>query len=167
MLTPWKTSYDQLRQHFKKQRHYFANKNPSSQSYAFSSSHVQMWDLDRKEGWEPKKKKKRYFELWRFRKALESLLDYKEIRSVNLKGNQCSILIGRTDAEAEAPILWPPDVKSQLLRQDPEAGQDWRQKEKETTEDEIIGWHHQLDGHEFEQALGFGDGQGILACSSP
>ena len=125
----------------------FANKGPSSQSYGFSSSHVWMWELDHKESWAPKN--------WCFwtvvlEKCLESPLDCKQIKPVNPKGNQFWIFIGRTDAEAEALILWPPDVKNWLLGKDPDDGQDWRQEEKRTTEDEMVGWHHQLDGHEFE-----------------
>ena len=98
---------------------------------------------------------------------IQSPLDIKEIQPVNPKGNQSWIFFGRTDAEAEAPILWPPDVKSQLIRKDPDAGENWRQEDKGTTEDEMIGWHHWLDGHEFEQAPGVGDGQGSLVCYSP
>ena len=147
MLTPWKKSYDQHRQHIKKQRHYFANKYPSSQSYGFSSSHVQMWELDDKESWELKN--------WCFQtvvleKTLESPLDYKESQPVNPKGNQPWIFIGRTDSEAETPILWAPNVKSWLIWKDPDAGKDWRQEEKGTTKDEMVGWHHRLNGHEFE-----------------
>ena len=100
-------------------------------------------------------------------KTLESPLDCKEIKPVNPKGNQCWIFIGKTDAEAETPILWPPDAKSQLIGKDPNAGKDWRQEEKGKKEDEMVGWHHRLDGHEFEQALGVDDGQGSLACHSP
>ena len=100
-------------------------------------------------------------------KTLESPLDYKEIKSVNPQGNQSWIFIGRTDAEAETPILWPPDVKNWLIRKDLNARKDWRQEEKGTTEHEMVGWHHRLNGHEFEQALGVGDGQGGLACCSP
>ena len=100
-------------------------------------------------------------------KTLESPLDYKEIKAVNPKGNQSWAFTGRTDAEAETPILWPPDVKSQLIGKDPDAGKDWRQEEKGTTEDEMVGWHHWLDGHEFEQAPGVGDRQGGLECCSP
>ena len=115
MLAPWKKSYDQPRQHITKQRHYFANRSPSSQSYGFSSSHVWMWELDHKENWVLKN--------WCFltmvlEKTLESLLDSKEIQPVNPKGNQSWIFIGRTDAEVEAPILWPPDVKSRLTGKD-------------------------------------------------
>ena len=140
-------SYEQPRQHIKKQRHYFANKGPSSQSYGFSSGHAWMWELDCEESWAPKN--------WCFRtvvleKILESPLDCKEIQSVHPKGNQSWIFIGRTDAEAETPILWPPDAKSWLIWKDPDAGKDWGQEEKGMTEDEMIGWHHRLNGHEFE-----------------
>ena len=125
MLAPWKKSYDKPRQCIKKQRHHFSDKCPYSQSYGFSSSHVEMWELDHKEGWAPKN--------WCFwtvvlEKTLESPLDWKEIKPVNPKGNQCWIFIGRTDAEAEAPIIWPPDGKSWLTGKDPDAGKDWRQE---------------------------------------
>ena len=164
MFVPWKVSYGQTWPHIKKQRHYFADKGLCSQCYGFSSSHVCMWELDHKECWVLKN--------WWFwarvlKKALESPLDCKEIKSVNPKGNQPWIFIGRTDAKAEAPILWPPDVKNWLIGKDPDAGKDWRQEEKGTTEDEMVGWHHWLHGHEFEQALWVGDGQGTLACCSP
>ena len=124
---------------------------------------VFMWELDYKEGWAPKN--------WCFwtvvlEKSLESPFSCKEIKPVNPKGNQCWIFIGRTDAEAEMPIFWPPDMKSWLIGKDPDAGQVWRQEEKGMTEDEMVGWHHQLGGHEFEQALGVGDRQGSLACCS-
>ena len=147
MLAPWKKSYDQPRQHFKKQRHYFADKGPSSQGYGFSSSHIWMWELDYKESWALKN--------WCFwtvvlEKTLESPLDCKEIKPVHPKGNQLWIFIGRTDAETGAPILWPPDEKNWLIRKDPDAGQDRRQEEKGTTEDEMVGWHYWFDGHEFE-----------------
>ena len=130
-----------------KSRHYFPNKGSSSQSYGFSSNRVWMWELDYKEIWVPKS--------WCFwtvvlEKTLGSSLDCKEIQSVHPKGNQSWIFIGRTDAEAEAPVLWPPDVKSWLLWKDPDAGKDWGQEEKGTTKDEMVGWHHRLDGHEFE-----------------
>ena len=135
-LASWKESYDQHRQHIKKQRHYFANKGPSSQGYGFSSSHVWMWELDHKEGWTMKN--------WCFwaivlEKTLESPLDCKEIKPVNLKGNLSWISIQRIVVEAEAPILWPPDSKSWLIRKDSYAGKDWRQEKKGTTEDEMIG----------------------------
>ena len=100
-------------------------------------------------------------------KTLENPLGCEEIQPVNPKGNQSWIFTGMTDVEAEAPILWPPDAKNWLNGKDLDAEKDWRQEEKGTTEDEMVGWHHQLNGHEFEQALGVGDGQGILACCSP
>ena len=99
--------------------------------------------------------------------TLKSPLDCKEIQPVHPKGDQSWIFIGRTDAEAETPILWLPDVKNWLIWKDPDSGKDWRQEEKGTTDDEMAGWHHRLNGHEFEQALGVGDGQGSLACCSP
>ena len=119
MPTSWKKSYDQPRQHIKKQRHYFANKGPSSQRYGFSTSHVWMWELDYKESWAPKN--------WCFwtvvlEKTLESPLDWKEIKPVHPKGNQSWVFIGRTDAEAETPILWPPAAKNWLIGKDPDAG---------------------------------------------
>ena len=100
-------------------------------------------------------------------KTLESPLDCKHIRTINPKGNQSWIFIGLTDAEAEAPILWPPDAKSWFILKDPDAGKDWKWKEKGTTEDEMVGWHHWLNGHEFEQTPGDGEGQGSLVCCSP
>ena len=144
MLAPWKKSYEQTRQHIKKQRHYFANKSPSSQSYVFYSSHVWMWELDYKESWVLKN--------WCFwtvvlEKTLESPLDCKEIQPAHLKGNQSWIFTARTD-EDETPLLWSPDVKNWLIGKDPDAGKDWRQER--TTEDEMVGWHHWLNGHEFE-----------------
>ena len=107
------------------------------------------------------------FELWFWRRLLKSPLDCKEIQPVHPKGNQSWIFIGRTDPEAETPILWPPDAKNRLIVKDPDAGKDWRQEEKGTTEDEMVGWHHQLNGHEFEWTPGISDGQGSLACCSP
>ena len=121
------------------------------------------------ERWTEKKAEHRridVFQLWCGEDSWESL-DSKEIKLVNPKGNPPWIFIGRTDVEAEAPMPWPPDVKSQLIGKDCDAGKDWRQEEKGMTEDEMAGWHHRLDGHEFEQALGVGDGQGSLACCSP
>ena len=100
-------------------------------------------------------------------KTLESPLDCKKIQPVHPKGDQSWVFIGRTDVEAETPILWPPDAKSRLIWKDPDAGKDWRQEEKGTTEDEMVGWHHWPNGHVFEQALGVGDGQGSLARCSP
>ena len=120
------------------------------------------WELEHEESWAPKN--------WCFgivvlEKIVESSLDCEEIKPVNPKGNQFWILIGRTDAEAEASILWPSDVKSWLTRKDSDAGKDWRQ-EKGRIENEMVGWHHRVDGHEFEQAPGVGEGPGSLACCS-
>ena len=125
---------------------------------------VWIWELDYKESWALKN--------WCFwtvvlEKTLESPLNCKKIKPVNPKGKQSWIFVGRTDAEAEAPIVWPPDMKNWLIGKDPDAGKDWWWEEKGTTEDGMVGCHHGLDGHEFEQALGVGDGQGSLACCSP
>ena len=120
-----------------------------------------MWELDYRESWAQKN--------WCFwtvvlEKALENSLDFKDIKPVHPKGDQAWVLTGRTDVEAETPILWPPDAKSWLIWKDPDAGKDWGQVEKGTTEDEMIGWHHRLDGHGFGWTPGVGDGQGGLAC---
>ena len=128
------------------------------------SSHVWMWELDCKESWALKN--------WCFwtvmlEKTLESPLDCKEIQPVHPKGNQSWIFIGRTDVEAEAPILWPSDAKNWLIGKDPDAGENGRREKKGMTEDELVGWHHWLNGHEFEQVLGVGDEQGSLVCFSP
>ena len=125
----------------------FINKGPSSQGYGFSSSHVRMWELDYKESWAPKN--------WCFwtvvlEKTLGSPLNCKEIQPVHPKGDQSWVLIGGTDGEAETPIFWPPHVKSWLIGKDPDAGKYWRQEEKGTIEDEMVLWHHRLNGHEFE-----------------
>ena len=122
-----------------KSRHYFANKDLSSQSYGFSSSHVWIQELDHKESWAPKS-----WCLWTavLEKTLESPLDCKEIQPVYPIGDQSWMFIGRTDVEAETPILWPPDEKSWLIWKDPDFGKDWGQEEKGTTEDEVVGWHH-------------------------
>ena len=127
----------------------------------FSSGHVWMWELDYKESWAPKN--------WCFwtvllEKTLESPLDCKEIPPVHPKGDESWVFIGRTDVEAETPILWLPDAKSWLTGKDPDAGRDWRQEEKGTTENEMVGWHHRLKGHGFGWTPGVGDGQGGLAC---
>ena len=161
MYASWKKNYDQPGQHIKKQRHHFANKYPSSQGCGFFSGHVWMWELDYKEGWMPKNW---YFWTVVLEKSLASPLNCKEIKLVNPKGNQSWIFIGRADVEA--PILWPPDAKSRLIGKDTVAGKDWRQ-EKGMTGDEIVGWHHWLNVHEFEQAPADGKEQGSLACCSP
>ena len=134
----------QPRQHIKKERHYFANEGLSSQSYGFPSGHVWMWELDYKEGWMPKN--------WCFwtvvlEKTPECPLDCKEIQPAHPKGDQSWVFIGGIDVEAETLILWPPAEKSWLIWKNPDAGKDWRQEEKGTTEDEMVGWHHQLNGH--------------------
>ena len=143
LLAPWKKSYDRHRQPVKKQRHYFANKGPSSQGYGFPSGHGRMWELDCEESWMPKN--------WHFQtvvlKALESPLDCKEIKPVNPKGNQPWIFTGGTDAEAEAPVVWRPGSKSWLTEKDPDVRKDWRQEEMGMTEDEIVVWHYWLNGH--------------------
>ena len=146
MLSPWMKSYDQPGQHIKKRRYYFATKGPSSESYGFSSSQAWMWELDYTESWAPKN--------WCFwtvvlEKTLKSLLDCEGIQPVHPKGNQSWVFIGKTDVEAETPILWSLDVKSWLIGKDPDAGKDWGQEEKGTTEDEMVVWHHWLYGHEF------------------
>ena len=159
---PWKESYDKPRQHIKKQTHHFADKSSYRQSYDLSSSHVRMWD--HKEVWAPKN--------WCFwtvvlEKTPESPLNCK-IKPSNPKGSPPRIFIGRTDTEAEAPIVGPPDVKSWLTEKDPDAGNDWRQKEKGTSEDEVVGWHHWLNGHQFEQTPGemFVYTRSIKTCAS-
>ena len=146
MLARWKKSYDQPRQHIKKQRQYFANKGPSSQSYGFSSSRVWMWELDYKESWVVKN--------WCFWtvvlvKTLESPLDYRGSNRSILKeiSSECSLEQLMLKLKLQ---YWPPDVKNWLIWKDPDAGKNWRQEEKGSTEDEIAGWHHQLNGHEFE-----------------
>ena len=163
MLAPWKNSYEHPRQHVKKQRHYFANKGLSSQSYGFSSHHVWMWELDYKESWASKN--------WSFwtvvlEKTLGSPLTIRR-KLVNPKGDQYWIFIGRTDVEAEAPILWSPDAKNWLTGKDLDAGEDWRQEEKGMTEDEMAGWYQWINGHDFKQTLGDGEGQGSLVCCTP
>ena len=158
-LAPWKESYDQPSQCVKKQRHYFANKGLSSQSYGFSSPHVWMWELNSKEYWAPKN--------WCFwtvvlKKTLVSPLDHREIKPVNPEGNQSWIFIGRTDAKAEAPILWPADSLEKTLMLGKTEG-----RRRRGWQDKIVGWHHQLNGLMFEQALRVDDGQESLACYSP
>ena len=152
MLTPWKESYDQPRQHIKKQRHYFVNKGPSSQGYGFSSSHVWMWELDYKEIWALKN--------WCFwtvvlEKTLESSLNCKEIQPVHPQGDQSWVFIGRTDIEAETPIFWQPDAKSWLIWKKPWCWERLRaggegDRGSLWAEDEMAGWHHWLDGRESE-----------------
>ena len=137
MLAPWKKSYDQPRQCIKEQRHSFANKGPSSQSYGFSSSHLWMWELDCKESWAPKN--------WCFwtvvlEKIHESPLDCKEIQPVHLKEIRPEYSLEGLILKLKCPILWPPGANNWLIGKDPDAGKDWRRVEKATTEDEIDGW---------------------------
>ena len=146
MLAPWKKTCDKPRQCIEKQNHYFANKVLSSHSYGFSSSHVWMWELGHKEGRGPKNW---CLQIVVLEKTIESPLDCKEIQPVNPKRNQPWIFTGRTDVKAESPILWPPDAKNWLIWKDPNAGKDWEQ-EKTAAEDGMVGWHHQLKGHESE-----------------
>ena len=155
---------DKPSKHVQKQRHYFANKGPSSQSCFLSSSHIWIWELNHKESWVPKN-----WSFWNvvLEKTLESPLACKEIKPGTPKGNQSWTYIGGIDAEAEASILGPPDVKNGLIAKYPDAGKDWRQEENWMTEDEMVGRHHWLDGHESEQALGVDDGLWSLVCYSP
>ena len=161
MLTPWKESYDQTRQHGKKQRHYFFHKGPFSQGYGFSSSHVWMCELDYKESWWQKN--------WCFWKVVlekthKSPLDFKEIQPVHPKRRSVLGVHWKDWCWSCNSNTWPPDAKSWLIGKDSDAGKDWGQEEKGTTEDEMVGWHHQLNGHEFGWTLGVGDGQGGPAC---
>ena len=165
-LASWKKCYGKPRQCIKKQRHHFTNRSPYSQSYGFTANHVWMvwmWELNQKEDWALKN--------WCFQtvvleKTLESPLDCKEIQPVNAKGNPSWIFIGRTDAEAEAPVVWPPDAKSWLTEKEADAGKDCWQKEKDATEDEMVRWYHWLNRHEFEQTPGDSEGQDSLVCCS-
>ena len=143
MLAPWKKCYDKPRQHIKKQRYYFADKGPPSQSYGLPIIHVWMWQWNHKEGWALKN--------WCFwnevlERTLECLLDSREIKPINPEGNQPWIFIGKTDAEAETPIFWPPDVKS-LTGKDPDAEKDWGQEETRVIEDEMVGCKNQFNGY--------------------
>ena len=161
MLTLRKESYDQPRKLIQKQRYYLAKKGSSSQGYGFSGRHVWMWELDSKESWALKN--------WCFwtvvlEKTLESPLDCKVIQPGNFKRDQSWVFFGRNDAKAETPVLWPPHMKSWLIGKDSDAGRDWVQEEKGTTEHEIAARHHWLNGCEFEWTPGVGVGQGVLAC---
>ena len=163
MLTPWKESYDQPRKHIKKQRLTLSTKVHLVKAMVFPvvMYGCESWTI--KKAWVPKN--------WCFwtvvlEKTLKSPLDYKEILPVPPKGDQSCLFTGRTDVEAETPILWPPGMKSWLIGKDPDAGKDWRQEKKGTTEDEMAGLHHRLNGHGFGWAPGVGDGQGGLACCS-
>ena len=155
MIASWQESYDKPTQCVQKRRHHFADKS--------SYSHVWMWELNNKQG---RPLKNLCFRTVVLEKTLESPSESK-IKSVNLKRNKPWILFGRTDAEAEAPTLWPPDATSWCMPKDPDAGKDWRQKEKRATEDEMVRWHRWLIAHELGQTLRDGEGQGSLLCCSP
>ena len=161
MFAPLKKSYDNTRQHIKKQRHPFANKGLYTQSYAFSNSRVWMWELDHKKA-ENQRIDAFKLRCWR---RLECPFNCKEIKPVNPKGNQPWISIGMTDAEAEVLILWPPDKKSWVIGKDSDVGKDWGQEENGVIEDEMVGWHHELSRHEFEQGLRDSEGQGGLTAA--
>ena len=159
----WQESYDKPRQCVEKQRHYSANKSLYSQGYGLPSGHVWLWELDHKEGRTPKN--------WCLQtvvleKTPESSMDIKEIKPVNLKGNQPWTLIGRIDVEAEAPVFWSSDANRGLIGKVPDVGKDWGQKKK-VSDDEMAGWHHWCNEHELGQTLGDGEGQGSLVCCSP
>ena len=163
MLALWKKSYDKL--YITKSRDItLLTKVHIVKAMFFFSSHVQMWELDNKKGRVPKNW---CFQIVVLEKTLESHLDSKEIKPVNHRGNQPWIFIGRTNAEAEAPILWPHDVNNWLIGKDSDAGKDWEQEEKGITEDEMVGWHCRPNGHEFEQTPGDREGQRRLVCYSP
>ena len=164
MLAAWKENYDKSRQHIKKQKHHFANKGLYNQSYGFPVviNRCFIWTIKKAEG-----QRIEAFELLWVPKTLESPLDSKEIKSVNPKGNQPWIFIGRTVAEVEDPMLWLSDAKSQHNGKEPDAGKYRRQWEKGTIEDEMVGWHHWLNRHEFKQTLEESEGQGSLVCGSP
>ena len=164
MLAPWKESDDQPRQHIKKQRHNLPTKFRLVKAMVFP---VVMYGC---ESWTVKKAELRRihaFEVWCWRRLLRVPWTARRSNAVHPKGNQSWMFIGRTDVEAETPILWPPHTKSSLIGRDPDAWRDWGQEEKGTTEDEMAGWHHRLDGRESEWTLGVGDGQRGLACCSP
>ena len=164
-LLQWTTSCQQ--------RHYYGDKSLSSQSCGFSSSHVWMWELDYKESWMQKnwcnqidESQRNASELWCREDSWESLIARRSNQSILKEISPEYSLEGLT-LKLKLQYLWPPDVRNRLIWKDTDAGKDWRQEEKVMTEDEMVGWHHQLNGHEFEQALGIGDGQGSLACCSP
>ena len=161
-LAPWKENYDKPTQRIKKQRHHFADKVDTVKAMVFPVViyWYKSWTIKKAEHWRIDA-----FELWCWR-TLENPLDCK-IKPVHPKGNQSRIFIEKTDAKAEAPVLWPPDAKSQLTGKDPDAGKDWRQTDKGAAKDEMAGWHHWLNEHEFEQTLGDSKEQGSLVCCSP
>ena len=164
MIPSWQESCDKLRQCVEKQRHSSADKGPYRDGCGLPSGHIQLWELDCKEGRMPNN-----WCLWTVvkEKTPESPLDNKEIKPVNLKGDQPWIFTGRTVAEAEAPVFWSSHVNRQLNGKVPDAGRDWGQNEKRASRDEMAGWHHWCNEHEFGQIPAEGEGQGSLACCSP
>ena len=164
MIASWQESHDKLIQCVEKPRHYSANKGPYSQGYGLPSGHVLLWELDHIEGRVPNNCCLRTVVL---EKTPESPLDSEEIKPVNLEGNQPWILVGKIDAEAEAPVFWSSDSNSQLTGKVPDAGKDQEQEEKRASEDEMAGWHHWYNAHELWHTLGDGEGQGGLAWCSP
>ena len=161
MLGPWKKNYDKPRCVLKPGGITLPTKVMYTQNYDFSSSHVWKWELNYKKGWV---RKNWYFQMVVLEKISKN--SSKEIIPINPKGNKPWRVIGKTDVEAEAPILWPPDVKNWLIGKDPDAGKDWRHEKKGMTEDEIVGWHHWFNEQEFEQTPGDNEGQGSQVCSS-
>ena len=162
MIASWQESYDKSRQCVEKQRHYSAHKGLYSQGYGLPGVHVELWELDCKEGRTPKN-----WCLWTvvLERTPENPLDSKEMKPVNLKGNQPWIFVGRTGAEA--PVIWSFDANSQLNGKVPDAGKDWGKKEKRASENEMAEWHHQCNGYELGQTSWDGEGQGGLVCCSP
>ena len=163
MIASWQESCDKSRQCVEKQRHYFADKRLYSQGCGLPSGPVWLWKLGHKEGWALKNC---YLRTVVLEKTLESPLDSKDIKPVNPKGNQPSVLIGRTDGKAKTPVFWSSDANSWLIGKVPDAGKEWGQKEKRASEDEMTGCHHWFNGHELGQTSGGGEGQGGLACCS-
>ena len=161
MIASWQESYDKPSQCVEKQRHYSPKKGLYSQGYGLPSHHVCLWELDHTEGRTPKKW---CLQIVVLDKTPENSLGSKEIKLVNFKGNEPWIHIGRTDAEAEAPVFWSPNANSWLIGKVPDSGKDWGQMEKRASENEMAGWYHWCDGHELGQTLGDGEGQGGLAC---
>ena len=163
MLAPWKKSHDKPRQHIKKQRHYFADKGPYSQSYGFSSSHIWMWELDHEEGWT---RRINAFELWCWRRLLRVPWTARRSNQSILKEISPEHSLEGLMLKLKLQSLCHPDAKNWLTGKDPDAGNDWRQEEKGTTEDRMVGWHHWLNGHKFEQTPGDGKRHGSLVCCS-
>ena len=162
MIASWQESYSKPRQCVEKQRHYSANKSPYSQGYGLPGGHVKLWELDHKEGRQPKN-----WCLWTvvLEKTPDSPSDSKEIKPVNLKWDQLWIFPGRTDAEAEAPVFWSPDMNIWLIGKVSDAGKDLGKKEQRASEDEMAGWHHQCNGHELGQILEDSEGQPSIFLS--